>query len=74
MLELRPNCEYCDRDLPPESMDARVCSFECAGCADSVLGGDCGGALVRRPIRTPERLARSPGATTRRRRPDSARV
>jgi hypothetical protein len=41
MLELRPGCECCDRDLPPESQDARICSFECtffAACADGVLG------------------------------------
>lgn len=71
MLALRPNCEHCDRDLPPESMEARICSFECtfcATCADSVLFGrcpNCGGELVRRPIRPRERLARFPAATTR---------
>lgn len=44
MLELRPNCECCDRDLPPESAAARICTFECtycAECADSVLKGAC---------------------------------
>ena len=35
MLELRPNCECCDRDLPPQSPDARICTFECTFCADS---------------------------------------
>ncbi|MEJ0026854.1 MAG: DUF1272 domain-containing protein [Rhizomicrobium sp.] len=29
MLELRPNCECCDKDLPPDAMDARICTFEC---------------------------------------------
>jgi len=56
-LELRPNCELCDRDLPPASYEARICSNECtwcADCADNVLLNvcpNCGGELVRRPIR-----------------------
>ena len=56
MLQLRPNCERCDADLPPES-DARICSFECtfcAACVDGVLGGicpNCGGGFVPRPVR-----------------------
>jgi hypothetical protein len=71
MLELRPNCECCDRDLPPETPDARICSFECtfcAGCADGVLGGacpNCGGNLVARPVRPPAALARFPASRTR---------
>lgn len=57
MLELRPNCELCDRDLPPESEEARICSYECtfcAGCVESVLGNvcpNCGGGFEPRPIR-----------------------
>ena len=42
MLQLRPNCECCNRDLPPESTDARICSFECTfceSCASGVLAG-----------------------------------
>ena len=63
MLALRPNCECCDRDLPPESRDAMMCSFECTfckACAEGVLKGrcpNCGGELVRRPVR-PGRQAR----------------
>ena len=63
MLELRPNCECCDRDLPPESDLARICTFECtfcADCAESVFGGrcpNCGGDFTRRPVR-PRCLAR----------------
>src|ERR687883_690111 len=55
MLQLRPNCECCDRDLPPDSTEAMICSFECTfcrDCADAVLAGrcpNCGGELVRRP-------------------------
>ncbi len=71
MLALRPNCECCDRDLPPHSAAARICSFECTfceSCADGVLGGrcpNCGGELVRRPIRPADRLVGSPATTQR---------
>jgi len=71
MLALRPNCECCDRDLPPESADARICSFECtfcASCADEKLRGicpNCGGELVRRPRRPAARLANNPASTDR---------
>ncbi|MFL5441796.1 MAG: DUF1272 domain-containing protein, partial [Myxococcales bacterium] len=44
MLQLRPNCECCDRDLPPDSPDARICTFECtfcAACVETRLGGRC---------------------------------
>jgi hypothetical protein len=71
MLELHPNCERCDRDLPPDSPDARICSFECTfcrECADRVLHGcchNCGGELVRRPTRSPAMLLRYPASTNR---------
>lgn len=75
MLELRPGCECCDADLPPHSLNARICSFECtfcADCADGVLAGrcpNCGGELVRRPVRPAEKLARFPAATQRKVKP-----
>src|SRR5215211_641191 len=56
-LELRPNCELCDRDLPAASPDARICSYECTFCADCVerelqnVCPNCGGGFVPRPIR-----------------------
>jgi uncharacterized protein len=56
-LQLRPNCEYCDKDLPPDSTQARICSYECTFCADCVetrLGNvcpNCGGGFAPRPIR-----------------------
>jgi hypothetical protein len=56
-LELRPNCEYCDKDLPPNSAEARICSYECTFCADCVANNldnvcpNCGGGFVVRPIR-----------------------
>ena len=71
MLELRPNCECCDRDLPPESELARICTYECTFCADCVeshLGGrcpNCGGNFVPRPIRPPGKLAKDPASTVR---------
>lgn len=57
MLQLRPSCECCDKDLPPNATDARICSFECtfcAECVDQVLFNVCpngGGGFVSRPIR-----------------------
>lgn len=71
MLKLKPNCECCDADLPPESQDARCCSFECTfckDCADTVFLGtcpNCGGELLRRPIRPAKLLAKFPASTER---------
>ena len=56
-LELRPNCEYCDKDLPPAALDARICTYECTFCADCVerhlqdVCPNCGGGFAPRPIR-----------------------
>lgn len=67
MLELRPNCEYCDCDLPPDAAKARICSYECtfcASCVDGVLHNvcpNCGGGFVPRPIRP--RTARRKGTS-----------
>jgi hypothetical protein len=78
MLALRPNCECCDRDLPPESAEARICTFECTFCADCVdnrLGGicpNCGGDLAARPIRPAAALARFPASTERVTKPHKA--
>jgi hypothetical protein len=71
MLLLKPNCECCDRDLPPESPDARICSFECtfcAACAAGVFGNvcpNCAGNLVVRPVRPAAALERNPAAVER---------
>jgi len=57
MLQLRPNCESCDRDLPPHAREARICSYECTFCADCVervlfnVCPNCGGGFAPRPIR-----------------------
>jgi hypothetical protein len=71
MLTLRPNCECCDRDLPNESVDARICTFECTFCVDCAelkLRGtcpNCGGELLQRPRRPAGALARHPQSTER---------
>jgi hypothetical protein len=77
MLELRPNCEYCDKDLPPHATEARICTYECTFCADCVerhlsnVCPNCGGGFVPRPIRpvTERRpglsLAKRPASTKR---------
>ena len=81
MFELRPNCELCDRDLPPASTEARICSYECtfcATCVDGVLRGvcpNCGGNFEPRPIRPAHAwregtgLAHDPPGTRRRHTP-----
>ncbi len=57
MLELRPSCEHCNRALPPDSLEARICSFECTFCTTCVnelldnVCPNCGGGFVARPIR-----------------------
>ena len=71
MLQLRPNCECCDRDLPPDCTEARICSFECTfceACANGVLKGqcpNCGGEMVARPCRPAAKLAAFPASTER---------
>ena len=81
MLQLRPSCEHCDKALPPASLEARICSFECtfcAHCAETLLGNvcpNCGGAFAPRPIRPAHDrragnfLGRYPASTERRLRP-----
>lgn len=62
MLELRPSCENCNKSLPPDSPQARICSYECTFCADCVDGilenvcPNCGGGFVPRPVRPSKNL------------------
>ena len=80
MLQLRPNCECCNTDLPPESPDARICSFECTfcrSCAETVLKGrcpNCGGEFVARPRRPASKLQKYPASTERIYKPDGCRT
>ena len=80
MLELRPSCECCNRDLPPESEEALICSFECTfcrTCASERLAGkcpNCGGELVARPRRPAEKLAKFPASTQRVHKPEGCAV
>ena len=76
-LELRPNCEFCDIDLPPNSLTARICTYECTFCVDCVENNlqnvcpNCGGGFVPRPIRPVTEwrpglsLAKRPASTKR---------
>ena len=76
MLEMRPGCECCDRDLSPSTAGAMICSFECtfcASCANGVLKGicpNCGGNLVPRPTRAAALLGKHPVSTTRKVKPN----
>ncbi|MES2189855.1 MAG: DUF1272 domain-containing protein [Pseudomonadota bacterium] len=71
MLQLRPGCECCNRDLPADSTEARTCSFECTfcvSCAEDKLGGlcpNCGGELLTRPRRPADKLAKFPASCER---------
>ena len=71
MLELRPTCEHCDKSLPPQALDARICSYECTFCADCVenvvsnVCPNCGGGFVARPVRPARLLAKYPASTVR---------
>ena len=76
-LELRPSCEWCDVDLAPSSLEARICSYECTFCARCVdrhlatVRPNCGGGFVPRPVRPVREwrsglsLAKRPASTTR---------
>jgi len=84
-LELRPNCEFCDVGLPPNSLDARICTYECTFCADCVehklycvehklynVCPNCGGGFVPRPIRPATEWR--PGLSVAKRPPSTKRV
>src|SRR6185295_19300557 len=86
MLELRPTCENCNKALPPDSLEARICTYECTfcvACVDNVLENvcpNCGGGLVPRPIRPLNNwkgdnfLGKDPASTKGRHRPVDAVV
>lgn len=71
MLKLKPNCECCDKDLPPSSREAMICTFECTFCLDCVetkldfVCPNCGGNFVSRPVRPADMLGKYPPSTER---------
>jgi hypothetical protein len=81
MLELRPTCEHCNNALPPASLEARICTYECtfcATCVEDILGNvcpNCGGGFVPRPIRPSKNwkghnfLGKNPASTKIKHRP-----
>jgi uncharacterized protein len=77
-LQLRPNCEYCDKDLPPAAEAARICSYECTfcvECAENILQNvcpNCGGGFAPRPIRPATEWR--PGLSIEKRPPSTLRV
>lgn len=80
MLELRPNCECCNKDLPIDSKEVFICSFECtfcAACATNVLAmvcPNCAGELVARPRRPLNKLSQYPASTVRVSRSDTQNI
>jgi uncharacterized protein len=77
-LQLRPNCEYCDKDLPPDATEARICSYECTFCAECVemklanVCPNCGGGFAPRPIRPAQEWR--PGVSVQQHPPSDKRV
>ncbi len=71
MLEIRPNCECCNKDLSPASEEAMICTFECTFCRlcaqdkFHMTCPNCGGNLVDRPIRPSHLLNKYPASTKR---------
>ena len=80
MLILKPNCECCNRDLPAESAEAWICSFECTFCSvcvATILKGrcpNCGGEFAQRPIRPAAALERYPASRERVFKPSGCRA
>ncbi len=71
MLEIRPSCENCDKELPMDSAEARICTFECTFCATCVeeilenVCPNCGGGFEKRPIRPKKYLEKYPPSSKR---------
>ena len=71
MLDIRPNCEHCGKDLPNTSSDAMICSFECTYCAECALEvfenvcPSCAGNFIKRPIRPAIMIDKYPASTER---------
>ena len=66
MLELRTSCEHCEKDLPNDSDEAMICTYECTFCRDCVenvlhnVCPNCGGGFEKRPTRPKAGLVKYP--------------
>jgi hypothetical protein len=71
MLQMRPNCECCNRDLSAAASDAWICSFECTFCYQCVeeklkhVCPNCGGCFSKRPMRAGKMLEKYPASVER---------
>lgn len=71
MLDIRPNCEHCNKDLPNTSTEAMICSFECTYCKECALEvfenvcPSCSGNFVERPIRPMKEIEKNQASTKR---------
>jgi len=70
MLQLRPTCENCNTNLPYDSKEAMICTFECTFCRDCVtllkeVCPNCGGGFENRPIRPKQYLEKYPASTVK---------
>ena len=71
MLELKPCCEHCGIDLPYNSTEAMICTFECTFCKDCAqivfknVCPNCGGGFAYRPVRPKEYLEKYPVSSKR---------
>lgn len=71
MLQIRPGCEHCDKDLDTDALDAMICTFECTfcdECASNIFNNvcpNCGGNFEKRPIRPAHLLEKYPASTVR---------
>lgn len=71
MLQIKPNCEHCNKDLPNTSSEAMICTFECTYCKTCALEifenvcPSCSGNFVERPIRPSKMIEKYPASTNR---------
>jgi len=68
---MRQFCECCAKNLMPDSIEAMICSFECTFCADCARNilhevcPNCGGDLLKRPMRSAKFLIKNPASSVR---------
>lgn len=68
-MEIRLNCENCDKSLPNGSDEAMICTFDCTFCVSCVndllknVCPNCGGGFEKRPTRPQDYLEKYPPST-----------